>query len=125
MPASQPERPLQQCLPVLQSAKQIEASLTQQKLVSEQRNKMFAPSGRRKESARQAEKLAELKSKIKDVEKQRALVAIELKSAREQNTVAKETLLQAKKQQRTLSVMFQTAAGEMPTRIFSNRQRRA
>ena len=67
----------------LQSAKQIETSLTQQKLVNEQQRVKHFPTtsgGSRKESAKQAEKLAELKSKIQDVEKQRALVAIELKA---------------------------------------------
>ena len=67
----------------LQSAKQIETSLTQQKLVNEQQRVKHFPTtsgGRSKESPKQAEKLAELKSKIQDVEKQRALVAIELKA---------------------------------------------
>ena len=91
----------------LQSAKQIEASITQQKLVNEQRAKHFPTTsgGRRKESAKQVEKLAELKSKIQDVENQRALVVIELKATQYQHAAAHETLLQVKEQQRTLSVM--------------------
>ena len=103
----QARRDEEQATVALQSAKQIEGSITQQKLVNEQRAKHFpiTSGGRRKESAKQVEKLAELKSKIQDVENQRALVVIELKATQYQHAAAHETLLQVKEQQRTLSVM--------------------
>ena len=107
----QARRDEEQATVALQSAKQIEPSITQtrtqQKLVNEQRAKHFpiTSGGRRKESAKQVEKLAELKSKIQDVENQRALVVIELKATQYQHAAAHETLLQVKEQQRTLSVM--------------------